>query len=114
MSRHSVPGRVPYPLKRALVLVVLCPVVYVAGCLIAKRMPDGLNLLVLIIFLTAAAACPVLALLGVAKWAADVPKRLQVQHRQRRGLCAECGYDLRATPGRCPECGTIPAAPPAR
>ena len=55
-------------------------------------------------------------MLAVPYWALTVPSSAAAvwavrAHRTRKGRekagqCASCGYDLRASQGRCPECGT--------
>jgi hypothetical protein len=40
--------------------------------------------------------------IALLQWAVG---RRVASHRQRRGRCVECGYDLSGVPGSCPECG---------
>lgn len=60
---------------------------------------------------------------GIAHWVLAAPLAavlivlLRVERRRRRAIaaggCRHCGYDLRATPERCPECGMEPRATPS-
>ena len=41
-----------------------------------------------------------------------LPRAWARHRRRRRGLCSDCGYDLRASGERCPECGSAAASGP--
>ena len=53
--------------------------------------------------ITAAVLASILPLL----WLALLVRRIR-RKRTMIGRCLACGYDLRATPQRCPECGLVP------
>ncbi len=53
-----------------------------------------------VLLMVLALPAPLIAVLG----------RWRRRRRAHRGLCSICGYDLRGTPDRCPECGATAAA----
>ena len=70
-----------------------------------KRWPDGYSNAGFVLPLWQPAALTlVLPALGFHR-----PRRAIRRHRANQ--CPHCGYDVRATPTRCPECGTPSPAP---
>ena len=86
-------------LRRLLVLGLLPLTVAVVGVWVPWKGPEWGGAVIFAIVVAA----------SVAYRVALVRRGLRKRRRELGGLCLSCGYDLRATPGRCPECGVAPS-----
>jgi len=53
--------------------------------------------------------CPIIAVVGLVAIGLMILNRPKHKRKRRYpdGRCEKCGYDIRSSPDRCPECGTF-------
>ena len=95
---------------------VLVPGILFGFTLIATLIHDGPG--EFLTFIGPLALClGLLFILAFAWWAGDwdiVQRRKHERALRQRHICIHCGYDLRASPDRCPECGRRVDEPTSR
>jgi hypothetical protein len=82
---------------RLLSIMAVCGVLYAAGAVFVAELRAPVTA-------ASVAAGVLLAGVGVVYGSPSEQRALE-RERWEQGLCVKCGYDLRATPRRCPECG---------
>lgn len=83
------------PSAHLITAVILWTVVCIPGFVLAILRPR-----LLIVIAPIVALCTAVIPVALSRY-----KRMLVEKRRKLGQCVHCGYDLRESPARCPECG---------
>src|SRR5580700_7758427 len=88
--------RAPSPIKWLVYLLVI--VVAIVAHTLRSRLTLGAGLVMIWVVVSA---------FIIVRTFKGIERRRNLQ-RLYAGQCVGCGYDLRGSPGRCPECGMVP------